>query len=762
MFKNIDYLKNIFDEFHEIIIIIDKKYNIIFANKQLEKIFSGKKPLAGKKCYKIYQERVEPCPWCFLNSVVKTGKYKNGISQYPANNDHPCGWIDVTAYPMKDEQHRIIGIIEHVKDVTQKVLTEKNLRDSKERLKAIFKAAGAISIIITDIKENDLVIQEFSTGAEIMFGYNKKKVVGSSVSMLHLLDNKEQWPKIIEPIMHEKNGFSREFTLLRKSKEKFPAFVTVQPIFDTENNIIGTLWVTLDFTEVKQAKNALLENEKLFRELANMLPQIVLEMDLTGKLVFANKKACDAFGFTTRDIKEELNGFNMLVPEDRERAKENAQKLFNGKKTGFSEYTVLRKDKSTFTGLFHSVPVHHKGKPSALRGFIIDISQKKQLEKKLFQTQRMESIGTLAGGIAHDFNNILMGIQGNISLLEFEIDSEKLNKKDAADRISSVNHLIKSGSNLTKQILGFAKKAAINVTPVDLNKFIKYHNIMFGRTRKDVTIVENFENNLLAADIDKSQIEQALLNIYINACQAMQDIKKIYVQTEKVVLNEDFDKTCKINQGRYIKISITDTGHGIDKKIINRVFEPFFTTKKMGIRGTGLGLATSYGIIRDHGGFIKVYSEKGHGTTFSIFLPASRQKIFEPRDIPARILKGNETVLVVDDEDMILDVATNILKTLEYKVLSARNGKEAIKIFGEQHDNIDIIILDMIMPEMSGEQTFYKLKKINPKIKVLLASGYSASEQAKNMLEQGCNGFIQKPFSLKEFSCKIRNILDEG
>ena len=296
---------------------------------------------------------------------------------------------------------------------------------------------------------------------------------------------------------------------------------------------------------------------------------------------------------------------------------------------------------------------------------------------------------------------------------------------------------------------------------MDLNKFIKHHNIMFGRTRKDVTIVENFEDNLMPADIDKSQIEQAILNIYINACLAMQDIKKIYIQTENVVLSEDFDKTCKIKQGRYIKISITDTGPGIDKKIINRIFEPFFTTKEMGIRGTGLGLATSCGIIRNHGGFIKVYSEKSHGATFFIFLPASKKKLSEFHEPPVIIMKGNETVLVVDDEDMILDVATNILKTLGYKVLSARNGKEAVKILGEQHDNIDIVVLDMIMPEMSGEQTFYELKKINPKIKVFLASGYSANRQVKNMLEQGCNGFIQKPFSLKEFSRKVRNILDE-
>ena len=762
MLKNIEFLKSIFDEFHDSIIIIDKEYNIILANKKLEKIFPGKTPLVGKKCYKIYQDKVEPCPWCFLNSVVTNGESKNGIFPYPAKDDQPGGWIDISAYPMRDDQHRIIGIIERIKDVTKKVLTEKNLKESRERLKAIFKAARAISIIITDVNENNFFIEEFSAGAELMFGYNSKEVLGSSVSILHLPEDTERWAKVVESIKQKKEGFSGEFKLLKKSKEKFPAFVTAQPIFDTENNMTGTLCVALDLTEIKQVKGALLKSEEQFRELAELLPETVFEMDLTGRLVFVNKKAFDTFGYTARDMKEGLNCFNMLVPEHRERAKENIRKIINGEKIGISEYTALRKDKSTFICMLHSAVINHKGKPSGLRSFIIDISEKKRLENRIFQTQRMESVGTLAGGIAHDFNNILMGIQGNISLLEFDIDSGKLNKENSAGKIRSINHLIKNGSNLTRQILGFAREGQIDIKPVDLNKLIKHHNIMFGRTRKALTIVENFEDNLMAADIDKNQIEQVLLNIYINAYQAMQESKKIYVQTKNIVLDEDFDKTCQTKPGKYIKISITDTGHGIDKKIISRIFEPFFTTKKIGARGTGLGLATSYGIVRNHGGFIKVYSEKGLGATFSIFLPASRQKAFEPPDMPARLMKGNETVLVVDDEDMVLDVGTQILKTMGYKVLSAHSGKEAVKIFHEQHDNIDIVVLDMIMPEMSGEETFNELKKINPNIKVLLASGYSANEQAKNMLERGCNAFIQKPFSLKELSRKIRDILDEN
>ena len=232
------------------------------------------------------------------------------------------------------------------------------------------------------------------------------------------------------------------------------------------------------------------------------------------------------------------------------------------------------------------------------------------------------------------------------------------------------------------------------------------------------------------------------------------------METENVILDEHYVKPFSIEPGRYVKISVTDTGVGMDKATREKIFEPFFTTKEMG-RGTGLGLASVYGIIKNHGGFINVYSEKGHGTTFNICLPASEKEVIEGKESVGGTLRGSETVLFVDDEDMIIEVAKEVLEQLGYKVLIARSGKEAIKIYDKDKERIDMVLLDMIMPDMSGGKTYDFLKEINPKVKVLLSSGYSINGQATEIMDRGCNGFIQKPFKMKELSQKLREVLDD-
>jgi CheY-like chemotaxis protein len=261
-------------------------------------------------------------------------------------------------------------------------------------------------------------------------------------------------------------------------------------------------------------------------------------------------------------------------------------------------------------------------------------------------------------------------------------------------------------------------------------------------------------------EVDPGQIEQVLLNIYVNAWHAMPGGGNLYIQTENVIIDENYIKPYRIELGKYIKISVTDTGIGMDEATQQRIFEPFFTTKEMG-RGTGLGLASVYGIIKNHGGFINVYSEEGVGTTFNFYLPASKDKVLEQKKLLAKpVLKGSETILLVDDENLIIDVSQNILKLLGYNVFVARDGKEAIQAYKKNQDKIDIVILDMIMPGMNGGEVYNKMIEINPDIKVLLSSGYSLNEQSAEILERGCNDFIQKPFNMMDISEKIRKILD--
>jgi CheY-like chemotaxis protein len=261
-------------------------------------------------------------------------------------------------------------------------------------------------------------------------------------------------------------------------------------------------------------------------------------------------------------------------------------------------------------------------------------------------------------------------------------------------------------------------------------------------------------------DVDRGQIEQVLLNLYINAWQAMPKGGDLYLITENLTLDESYVQPYRVNPGPFVKVTVADTGIGIDKKDLDRVFEPFYTTKAMG-RGTGLGLASAYGIIKSHGGHINVYSEKDHGTTFNFYLPASLRKMMrEAKPVAPTIHKGRETVLLIDDEEMIIDVGCGLLKELGYTVIPARSGQEALDIYRERYAGIDIIVMDMIMPGMGGGETFDQLKQINPRAKVLLSSGYSINGQASQIMERGCDGFIQKPFNLQQLSVKLRQILE--
>jgi signal transduction histidine kinase/ActR/RegA family two-component response regulator len=346
--------------------------------------------------------------------------------------------------------------------------------------------------------------------------------------------------------------------------------------------------------------------------------------------------------------------------------------------------------------------------------------EKKQFQEQILRAQKLEGIGVLAGGIAHNFNNILMGIQGRVSLMLMDKDYSKPYFKKLVERSVS----------------------------------------MFGQTKKEISIHYNFQPGLWAVETDQNQIEQVLLNLFVNAWQAMPEGGELSIQTQNVMLDESYMNLQNLKPGRYVKISVTDNGVGMDEKTRQRIFDPFFTTKEIG-RGTGLGLASAYGIVKNHGGIITVYSEKGHGSTFNIYLPASEKYVSEEKRTSEKISTGTGNILLVDDEDMILEVNRSMLEAIGYKVMDANSGEKAVRIYQKEKNNIDIVILDMIMPEMSGGQTLDRLKEINPDIKVILSSGYSLSGQGQEILDRGCNGFIQKPFNMNDLSRKIKEIMEK-
>ncbi len=498
-------------------------------------------------------------------------------------------------------------------------------------------------------------------------------------------------------------------------------------------------------------------------------PDLIYQLDTEGFFTFINSSVRKLLGYQPEDLIGK-HYTDIIHEEDRERSRW----LFNERRTGDratneTELRLLYKPDSevnTISGKFITVELkatgmydeHKKDRNKKLLigtyGVARDVSYRKQLEAHLYHSQKMEAIGTLAGGIAHDFNNLLMGIQGYTSLM---LANMELNSKNYG-RLMNVEQHIQDGAELTRQLLGFAKDGKYDLKPTDLNHLIKKTASMFGRTKKEIKMGVKLESNLWHTAVDQGQIKQVLLNLYVNAWQAMPDGGDITIATSNAVISAKAGKNIGLKEGRYIKISVTDTGIGMSEEIQHRIFEPFFTTKERS-RGTGLGLASAYGIIHNHRGAIKVISQEHYGTTFVVYLPASDVRMVKERVSQSPIRNGRETILVVDDEPNILEVTEEMLQTMGYNVLTANNGREAVALFGKNSLTVDLTILDMIMPGLSGGETYNRIKKIRPEAKVLLSSGYSIKGEAQKILDRGCNGFIQKPYNLEKLSEKLEVVL---
>jgi two-component system, cell cycle sensor histidine kinase and response regulator CckA len=586
-------------------------------------------------------------------------------------------------------------------------------------------------------------------------GYTTEEAVGMKMAE-EVYFFPEQRMAFLETLQKTGRVTNYEAQLKRKDGSIWWASTNARLYKDKDGNVTGVEGITRDIGEIKAAENALRESEERFRLTFQTSPDVITLTSVdNGRYIDINEGFTKILGYAREDVigKSALALNIWKNPEDR-------QQLVDGlAKDGYVENLeaeFISKGGKIRTGLMSARLVTINEKKVILM-ITREISEWKRMEQQLQQSQKFEAIATLAGGVAHDFNNLLMGIQGRVSLVSVDLDRSHPH----LEHMKAIDDYIRSAADLTKQLLGFARGGKYEVIPTDINELVNNSVKLFGRTKKEIRIHTKYQDPPPVVALDRTQIEQVLLNVYVNAWQAMPGGGEIFLETQIVVLDDAGCSPYQAAPGRYAKISVSDTGVGMDDSTRSKIFDPFFTTKGKS-RGTGLGLASAYGIIKNHAGIITVDSELGRGTTFNIYLPLSDKEACREHPIVGRLVKGSETVLLVDDEEMILEVGQAMLKELGYRVVVAGGGEQALDVIKRRGDEIDLVILDLIMPDMNGGKAFNGIKEIRPPMPVMLSSGYSINGQAEEIMKRGCNGFIQKPFNISELSQKIRKILDEA
>jgi len=506
-------------------------------------------------------------------------------------------------------------------------------------------------------------------------------------------------------------------------------------------------------------------SEEKFRELAEALPQIIFELDLHGNLLYSNQKGFESTGYTIDDFNKGLNAIQFVIPEERERLAGNIQKMIEELIDSSNEYTLLRKDGSTFNAIIYSRPIIQDNIAVGFRGVIADITdlknvikEKEKLETQLRQAYKMEAIGTMAGGIAHDFNNILTIILGNADIALDDIPEDN----PARYNIHKVLDASKRAKDLVKQILTFSRVGDSDLKPHHLQHHLKeIFKLLRPTIPTTVKIQQSICSDCRPVLADPTQIHQLVMNFCNNAVQAMDEKGIIKISLAEVELEEnEIDPHFNLEPGKYACLTVSDTGIGMTKKVIESIFDPFFTTKGVG-EGTGMGLSVVHGIVENHKGGIKVDSKPGEGTTFQVFFPIVEEGVTDEMEESEQLPRGNEKILFIDDEDMLAEVGSTILTMQGYQVTAKTSSRDALETFKSDPEAFDLVITDQSMPDMSGAELAAEFIRIRPDIPIILYTGYSKKISVEQAKKIGIKELCVKPLGRRQLAEVVRKVLDE-
>lgn len=708
-----------------------------------------------------------------LDAFIKSDEsYWTAEYRYRRHDDTYADVYD-RAYVLRDKSGKATRMIGAMMDVSELKRVERAVQFQALLLDTVEQA-----VIATDING---IISYWNKFAEKIFGWTSAELLNKTAIDYLIPEESLAESESVMKQLQEGKSWNGEMILKRRDGTKFPAQLINSPVNNDKGERVGMLGIITDTSENNRTKkeNIFLssqieaQRQRLNTIIAN-IPGVVWESRLESTesdqyANFVSDYVEKMIGYSVEEwLKKPNFWLEIMHPEDRAHAELELKSFIEEEGTAVQQYRWIAKDGSiVWVETQMALIKDEDGKPFSLRGISIDVSERKVIEEalqkseeQLRQSQKLESVGRLAGGIAHDFNNMLTAINGYSDLLLREIgDDDSLKKK-----VLEIKKAGERSSALTHQLLAFSRRQVLQPKMIDLNRVVTDMNQLLLRLiGEDIQLNIELDGSPTCVEADPGQLSQVIMNLVVNARDAMLQGGDLTVKTERILFeNEPVARFAAKTKGTFVMLSVIDNGIGIEPKILEQIFEPFFTTKQVGV-GTGLGLSTVYGIVKQSGGYIWVDSEVGKGSEFKIYLPYV-EPVNQDKKEKKRLEQfpyGTETVLLVEDEEMVRDLTRRILELCGYSVIEARNGVEALKICEETEETIALLMTDVVMPQMNGRELSEKVTAMNPKIKTLFTSGYMNDRVMRHGISDDEVNFIQKPFAPDVLARKIRQLLDD-
>ncbi len=750
--------RSIVENSHDGIMIVDGRYRFLYVNAELCEIMGyPSNEILGQDFRKFLDEKGRSV---VADHYRRRQKGEEVPAQYEFNVVRKSGDIRRVEIRSTVQQDSKKGALTYAQllDITETRVAEKELQKSEKRYRDVFENTGTATVIIDKDKKISMANTKFTQ----LSGYSKKEI-----------ENKMRWTNFVSA---EDLKEMKKYHAERRKRdgvapttyefEFIDRFGNTRQILNKVNIISGSdesVASLLDITDIVKVKNDLEKSEKKFRLITASAKDAIIMIDDIGKVTYWNDAAKRIFGYTAREILgKELH--RILAPSGvlpvYQSVSTEFQKTGHGAFVGKTlELTGLNKDRAKFPIELSVSAFKLNGEWNAI-GIVRDISERKKLENELQQAHKMEAIGTLAGGVAHDFNNILGAIIGYAELAIIDAPDKS--------RLKSNLHGILKGANrakdLVKQILAFSRQGKQKRKPIYIGLVIKEAlKLLRASLPATIDIHQQLEPELGAIKADPTQLHQVLMNLCTNAASAMAATGgRLTVRLENRVTGAKRDHACPAPISEpHLKLTVSDTGHGIDPDVVERIFEPYFTTREGG-EGTGLGLSVVHGIIKSHGGTIDVSSEPGKGATFKIRLPFTGLELQPEIETERSLPTGEEHVLVVDDEQDLIEIAKQMLTRLGYTVSTETSSTAALKLFKIHPDRYDLVLTDMTMPIMTGKDLAGEIKKIRPDLPIILCSGFNKQINKKVILEMGIDAFVMKPIVMHDMAHAVRQVLDKS